>query len=89
MDSARSPFSIRVSAGPGDRPSLSRLAALEGRPELGGPVVLAEEDGHAVAAVDLESGQAVADPRRSSSGLIALLHVHRLEARLIGALVGG
>ena len=84
-----SAISIRVSADADDRLSLARMTALEGGPELSGPVVLAEENGDPVAAVGLKSGQAVADPCRSSSALIALLHLHRLEARLIGALVGG
>ena len=84
-----SPISIRVSADAHDRPSLSRLAGLEDRPALTGPVLLAEEDGRPVAAVDLVSGHVLADPRRSSVGLIALLHLRRLEARVIGALVGG
>ena len=74
-----SPISIRVSADPDDWPFR----------ELIGPVVLAEQCGEAVAAIDLESGHAAADPRRSSSSLLAVLHLHRLEARLIGALVGG
>jgi hypothetical protein len=78
MDSATA-ISIRVAADPDDHPF----------PELTGPELLAEEDGHPVAAVDLECGHVAEDPRRSSSGLIALLQLHRLEARLIGALVGG
>jgi hypothetical protein len=86
MDSA---ISIRVSTDTDDRPSLTRLAGLEDRSELTGPVLLAEEDGHPVAAVDLVSGHVLADPRRSSVGLIALLQLRRLEARVIGALVGG
>jgi hypothetical protein len=86
MDSA---ISIRLSTDADDRPSLRRLVGLDDRPELSGPVLLAEEDGHAVAAVDLVSGHVLADPRRSSSGLIALLHLRRLEARALGALVGG
>jgi hypothetical protein len=86
MDSA---LSFRLSADPDDRLSLSRLVGLTGRPALSGPVLLAEEDGRPVAAVDLQSGDVVADPDRSSSGLIAVLHLRRLEARVIGALVGG
>ena len=78
MDSATA-ISIRVAADPDDHPF----------PELTGPVLLAEEEGHPVAAVDLESGEIAADPRRATPGLSALLQLHRLEARLIGALVGG
>jgi hypothetical protein len=76
MDSA---ISIRLATDPDDRSF----------PELTGPVLLAEDDGHAVAAVDLVSGEVAAGQRRPTAALIALLQLHRLEARLIGALVGG
>jgi hypothetical protein len=76
MDSA---ISIRLATDPDDRPF----------PELTGPVLLAEDDGHAVAAVDLASGEVAEGQRRPTPGVIALLQLHRLEARLIGALVGG
>jgi len=78
MDSATA-IAIRFSSDPDDHPFV----------ELTGPVLLAEEDGHPIAAVDLESGDFAADSRRPTPGLIALLQLHRLEARLIGALVGG
>lgn len=52
MDSA---ISIRLSADADDRAALGGLAGLEDRPELTGPVLLAEEDGHPVAAVELVS----------------------------------
>jgi hypothetical protein len=52
-------------------------------------VLLAEEAGHPLGAVELESGEVAADSARPTPGLIALLQLHRLEARLIGALVGG
>ena len=78
MDSAAA-ISIRVATYPDDHPFR----------ELAGPVLLAEEEGHPVAAVDLESGEIAANSARPTPGLIALLQLHRLEARLIGALVGG
>jgi hypothetical protein len=78
MDSATA-ISIRVAADPADHPF----------PELTGPVLLAEEAGQPLGAVELESGEIAADPGRPTPGLIALLQLHRLEARLIGALVGG
>ena len=74
-----SPISIRVTADAEDRPI----------PQLSGPVVLAEQCGEAVAAVDIVSGEVAADPQRSTPSLLAVLQIHRLEARLIGALVGG
>jgi hypothetical protein len=74
-----SPISIRLTADAEDRPF----------PQLSGPVVLAEQGGEAVAAVEIVSGEVASDPRRSTSSLLAVLQIHRLEARLIGALVGG
>jgi hypothetical protein len=74
-----SPISIRVASDGEERPF----------PQLTGPVLLAEQDGSAVAAVDIVSGEVAADPGRSSPGLFALLHLHRLEARLVAVLVGG
>jgi hypothetical protein len=78
MDSATA-ISIRVASYPDDHPFR----------ELTGPVLLAEEEGQPVAAVDLESGEIAGDSGRPTPGLVALLQLHRLEARLIGALVGG
>jgi hypothetical protein len=74
-----SPISIRVSADADDRPF----------PELTGPILLAEQDGSPVAAVELETGESASHPHRSTSSLLAVLQLRRLEARLIGALVGG
>ena len=79
MGAMDSPFSIRVAADEDQRPF----------PELTGPVVLAEQGGEAVAAVDIVSGEVAADPRRSTPSLLALLQLHRLEARLVAVLVGG
>ena len=70
---------IRLASGADDRPF----------PELPGPVVVAEADGLPIAAVDLECGRLAGDPRQLGAGLVALLQLHRLEARLIGGLVGG
>ena len=78
MDSTTA-ISIRLASDPDGRPF----------PELTGPVLLAEDNGPPVAAVDLESGEIAGDSGRPTPGLIALLQLHRLEARLIGALVGG
>jgi len=76
MDSA--PI-IRLASGADDRPFA----------ELSGPVVVAEADGRPIGAVDLECGRLAGDPHQLGAGLIALLQLHRLEARLIGSLVGG
>jgi len=52
---------------------LSELAQLAEKPELAGPVLLAEADGEVVAAVSSASGLAVADPFVASSDVVALL----------------
>ena len=56
-----------------DAERLSELAQLAGRPELSGPVLLAEADGALVAAVSSANGLAVADPFVASSDVVALL----------------
>jgi hypothetical protein len=71
-----------------DRESLRRLAALDDSPAPDAPVVLAELDGDPVAALSIGDGHAVEDPFRSNAGIIALLHLHRLQARVIGAIWG-
>jgi hypothetical protein len=45
-----------------DAPALRRLAALDSRPPLTGPVFVGEVDGAPVAAVSLTDGRVVADP---------------------------
>jgi hypothetical protein len=62
-----------------------RLATLEQQE----PVVLAEVGGKPVAALGLRAGDAtVADPARASAGVMALLHLHRLETLVIAAVFG-
>jgi hypothetical protein len=80
---------LRVSTVDGDdRESLRRLASLEYSPAPSGPVVFAELNGDPVAALSIRDGHTVADPSRSNAGIIALLHLHRFEARVIGAISG-
>ncbi len=52
------------------------------------PVVVAEVDGQPVAALGLRGGEVVSDPERANAGIMALLHLHRLEARLIISVFG-
>jgi hypothetical protein len=86
---AEAEVSVRLSTVEGDDGEwLRRLASLHDRPAPRGPVVLAEVEGTPVAALSLADGEAVADPARSSSGILALLHLHRLETRLIAAVWG-
>jgi hypothetical protein len=70
------------SAGPADAHDLLRLAALDSAPALGARVLLASADGELGAALDLDSGRAIADPFRPTADLVELL---RMRARLPGA----
>jgi hypothetical protein len=63
-----------------------RLA--ESVPALDEPAVVAELDGEPVAALGLRDGDVVADPVYATSDLMALLHLRRLEARIIMSVFG-
>jgi len=65
--------------------TLAGLAALDSRPELTGPALLAEVDGVARAALDLHDGTVAADPFARTTELVELL---RLRARGIAAAEG-
>ena len=68
--------------------ALRRLAALgDGSPPQG-LLALAELAGEPVAAVGLADGRTVADRSRAGAALLAVLQLHRLEVRLIGAIWG-
>jgi hypothetical protein len=61
-------------ADPGDDDAdLARLAELDSAPPLRAPVLLALVDGEPVAALSLADGRAVADPFRTTAGVLALL----------------
>jgi hypothetical protein len=59
-----------------DDVELVRLAALDGARPLGGPALVAEENGSIVAALCLSTGRAVADPFVPSLHLVELLRQH-------------
>jgi hypothetical protein len=65
--------------------TLAGLAALDSRPELTGPALLAEVDGVARAALDLHDGSVAADPFARTAELVELL---RLRARGIASAEG-
>jgi hypothetical protein len=52
------------------------------------PVVVAEVDGEPVAALGLREGEVVSGPGRVNASIVTLLHLHRLEARLIMSVFG-
>jgi hypothetical protein len=64
---------------------LAGLAALDSRPDLRGPALLAEVDGVARAALDLHDGSVAADPFAPTVELVELL---RLRARGLAAAQG-
>jgi len=80
----RSPRSITVStaaiairpAHSADAATLADLAALDSARALTGRVLVAEADGRVVAALEQDSGRAVADPFLPTADIVALLRLH-------------
>jgi hypothetical protein len=62
-----------------DAAVLARLAALDSRRPLRGPVVLAERDGRPLAAIATDDGKTVADPFAPTADLVALLRMHAAD----------
>ena len=71
-------------AGANDRPALRRLAALDDAPVPADPVLLAEVDGVAVAAMSVEDGDSVADPFVLTASLVRLLALRARQLRAAG-----
>ena len=69
-------------ATPDDRSTLERLAQLEGRRRPGGGALVAEVDGHVLAARWLDGGATLADPFQPTAELLSLLET---RARHLGA----
>jgi hypothetical protein len=67
-------YIIRV-AGDDDAHTLRRLAELDSRPALGGRVLIAEDDGVAVAALSIDEGRTIADPFHRTGVPLALLRM--------------
>lgn len=65
-----------------DEPAITRLAALDERPELpGGERLVGELGGRIVAALDVRSGRAVSDPFVPTSGVVELLGLRAEQQR--------
>jgi hypothetical protein len=62
-------------AGASDTGALFRLAALDSAAPLTGDALLAEVGGELWAAVEIDSGTAIADPFQPSGELVDLLHL--------------
>ena len=67
-------ISIRA-ASTDDARTIAHLAALDSAPAPRGPVLLAEVDGDAKAALSLRDGRVVADPFSRTTGLVSMLRV--------------
>ena len=67
-------ISIRA-ATTNDGRTLTRLAALDSAEVPAGPVLVAEVDGEAQAALSLRDGRVVADPFERTAELVSLLRV--------------
>jgi hypothetical protein len=77
-----SPSSVVMRAARGsDGDALARLAALDSKRAPRGEVLLAEVDGAIHAAIGLDDGIVIADPFKSTSGLIALLELRAGRAK--------
>ena len=75
------PVLIRRAAA-ADEPAIARLAALDERPELSGRERLVGElGGRIVAALDVGSGRAVADPFVPTSAVVELLGLRATQVR--------
>lgn len=88
MTSSLSTLALRPATAADSR-SLRRLAELDSQRLTAGPHLIAEADGRLVAAVDAQTGRAIADPFVASADAVALLR-RRLEQRTerVGARAG-
>jgi hypothetical protein len=67
-------YVIRL-AGDADEPQLKRLAELDSAEPLEHPILIGEISGRAAAAIDLDSGRAIADPFQHTATLLSHLRV--------------
>ena len=67
-------YKIRL-AGDADEAALDRLAQLDSARPLEHPILIGEIDGRPAAALDLDSGRAIADPFVRTGTLLAYLRV--------------
>ena len=73
-----SQMSLMTTIAAGDE-RLAELAQLDSARPLTGTALVAEVDGAAVAAVELESGRAVADPFRPTAKVLELLRMRAAQ----------
>ncbi len=68
-------------ASPADEPAIARLSALDEHELPRGERLIGERGGRIVAALDVRSGDAVADPFVPTSGLVELLGLRAAQVR--------
>jgi hypothetical protein len=78
-----SAFTVRQ-AFPDDAAALERLAELDSTDPFGGPVLLAERDARAVAAISLTDGTVAADPFESTADVVAVLRLRAAQLQPAG-----
>ncbi|MGH2944146.1 MAG: hypothetical protein ACRDLN_15370, partial [Solirubrobacteraceae bacterium] len=71
-----------------DAPALADLAMLDDREPLAGPALIAEVDGVARAALDLQDGSVAADPFARTVELVELMRLHARSAHGTPAAAG-
>jgi hypothetical protein len=64
---------------PDDAETLERLARLDSRRPLSGPVLVAERDGRLLAALATDSGATIANPFAPTADLVALLRTRAAD----------
>lgn len=62
-------------ARPEDEAAINRIASLDGKKAPAGRLLVAEADGEVIAALSVEGGNAVADPFRWTSDVVALMEM--------------
>lgn len=78
MRTATAQITIRL-ADAVDGTALIVLAALDSAAPLAEPVLIAESDGEARAALSLSDGRVVSDPFHATANLVELLRVHATQ----------
>lgn len=68
---------------PDDAETLDRLARLDSRRPLSGPILVAERDGKLLAALATESGATIANPFAPTADLVALLRTRAADTAFV------
>jgi hypothetical protein len=77
----RDPIELRLAAD-GDAAAVRELAERDSRPVPPGSLLVVESEGRLLAAISLESGEAIADPFERTAHLLAALRAHAAAQRI-------